>query len=381
MPRQPGSALKPFLYALALERGWSAAELIDDSPLAESTSGGLHRYRNYSRRFYGPITLRDALGNSLNIPAVRTLQHVGSDVYLAKLTALGFGGLSEHPDFYGDGIALGSGAVTLYELVQAYAALANGGVLRPLVTRLDDPAPRTAKRVYSAEAASLVASILSDPDARALEFGRSGVLSFPVQTAVKTGTSSDFRDAWAVGFNFRYTVGVWMGNLDQRPADGLTGSTGPALLLRSVFAELTRNRETAPLYLSPRLVRREICAPRPAESPDGACLERAEWFIPGAEAASGAAQQAAEPIRLRRPTPGLMLAYDPRLPSDSQVFEFALAGVAPGDEVLWTVDGANEPGGATFRWPVTRGEHRVGATVRRAGAAVATVSEVPFIVR
>jgi penicillin-binding protein 1C len=183
-PRQPGSALKPFLYALALDGDWTAAHVIDDAPLTESTSGGLHSYQNYSRRFYGPVTVRDALGNSLNIPALKTLQHVGAERYLATLASLGFAGLTEHPDFYGDGIALGSGAVTLYELVQAYAALANGGVARPLTVLADDTAPRPSRRVFSAEAASLVGNVLSDADARALECGRDSVLAFPVQTAV-----------------------------------------------------------------------------------------------------------------------------------------------------------------------------------------------------
>jgi penicillin-binding protein 1C len=383
-PRQPGSALKPFLYALALDRGWTAAEIIDDAPLAESTSGGLHSYQNYSRRFYGPVALRDALGNSLNIPALKTLQFVGAVPYLATLHALGFDGLRDHPDFYGDGIALGSGAVTLYELVQAYAALAERGVFRPLTTSLADASVRPARRVYSAEAASLVANILSDADARALEFGRDSVLSFAVQTAVKTGTSSDFRDAWAVGFDHRYTVGVWMGNLDQQPSDGVTGSTGPALLLRSVFAELTRSRDTRPLYLSPRLARREVCVPAPLRmeaAPE--CLRRDEWFMPDSK--EHAREPAAAPrpsIRFRQPTQGLQLALDPRLPAAAQAFEFVVHGAATTDRVLWTIDGRDESAvGATYRWLVARGEHRVSATVRREDAVVAALPEVTFSVK
>ena len=385
-PRQPGSALKPFLYALALDNGWSAAQVIDDAPLVESTSFGLHSYQNYSRRFYGPVALRDALGNSLNIPALKTLQYVGAEPYLATLDALGFAGLTHHPDFYGDGIALGSGAVTLYELVQAYATLANGGILRPLATRADEVAPRAGRRVYSAEAASLVASILSDPDARSLEFGRESVLSFAVQTAVKTGTSSDFRDAWAVGFDSRYTVGVWMGNLDQTPTDGVTGSTGPALLLRGVFAELRRDEKTQPLYLSPKLVRRAVCVPMPLRESGGAeCLQREEWFMAGTEpAVAGQVVRAAvaEPIRLAQPTPGLQLAYDPRLPAEAQVFELQLKGLEPGDRVVWLIDGrAHSEKKATYRWNVTRGEHRVAVMVWRHGQLVADIVEVPFIVK
>ncbi len=124
--------------------------------------------------------------------------------------------------------------MTLLELVQAYA-VARGErrrVWRPVTTQFDGAAVLTVRGACTPpEAASLVANILADADARALEFGRDSVLAFPVQTAVKTGTSSDFRDAWAVGFNYRYTVGAWMGNLDQTPTDGVTGSTGPALLL------------------------------------------------------------------------------------------------------------------------------------------------------
>src|SRR5690606_12849117 len=215
------------------------------------------------------------------IPALKTLHHVGVERYLATLDALGFRGLTKHPDFYGDGIALGSGAVTLYELVQAYAALANGGVARPLTVLVDDPIPRPSLRVYSAEAASLIGNILSDADARALEFGRDSVLAFPVQTAVKTGTSSDFRDAWVVGFDHRYVAGVWIGNLDQRPSEGLTGSTGPALVLRSVFAELARGAATRPLYLSRKLERVRVCVPVPLAATDAGCVEREEWFKPG----------------------------------------------------------------------------------------------------
>ena len=381
-PRQPGSALKPLLYALALDSGWTAAQTIVDEPLVESTSGGMHSYQNYSRRFYGPVALRDALGNSLNIPAVKTLQYVGAERYLATLRRLGFEELTDHPDFYGDGIALGSGAVTLLELVQAYAALANGGVHRTLATIPAAAGARPSLRVYSAEAASLIANILSDPNARALEFGRDSVLSLPVQTAVKTGTSSDFHDAWAVGFDWRYTVGVWMGNLDETPSDGVTGSTGPALVLRSVFAELTRTDVTRPLYLSPLLTRHSVCVPSPLRDDADECLKREEWFLPGTEPGAGAPAAPAVPVRFSRPTPGLQLAFDPRLPVEAQQFEFALQGVAPTDLVVWRIDGDSTGASApTYRWPVTKGEHRVAATVWRGEAVLADLRPVEFIVK
>jgi len=386
--RQPGSALKPFVYALALDSGWTAAEIIVDAPLVESTSFGLHSYRNYSRRHYGPVTLRDALGNSLNVPAVKALQFVGAERFLETLHALGFDGLDAHPDHYGDGIALGTAEVSLLELVQAYASLANGGMFRPLTTLLHEGRVRPARRVFSPEAASLVADILSDPEARALEFGHDSVLRLPVQTAVKTGTSSDFRDAWAVGFDHRHVVGVWIGNLDRKPSTGVSGSTGPALLLRAIFAELHRGRTTRPLPLAPALERHTVCVPVPhtgnPTSGTSGCVERDEWFLPGTAPAERQriAADAPAPLTLRQPTHGLRLAYDPRIPSDAQAFEFVIAGALPDDDVRWIVDDREHPSqGPTWLWPVTRGEHRVSAAVYRDGVLLGTLDEVEFIVK
>lgn len=389
-PRQPGSALKPLLYALALERGRTLADVIVDAPLTEDVGDGLHRYRNYSERYYGPVTLRDALANSLNIPALKLLHDVGTEAFLGHLAALGISSLSGHPDVYGDGLALGNGEVTLYELVQAYLALANRGLARPLtVLRATAPAaPRG--RIVSPETASLIAAALSDPDARAAEFGRDSVLNLPVQTAVKTGTSSDYRDAWAVGFDARFTVGVWMGNLDRTPMNGVTGAIGPALLLRSVLANLNADGETAPLYLSPKLTRREICVPLAAAG-GGGCLRRGEWFDPAHTPGSAHTSDAAAPgpgaaplasIRMRQPTDGLELAYDPRLPAEAQAFRFLLDGTEADDRVRWTIDGeAHTTEGPSHIWPVTRGPHRVSAEVVRGDSVVAKLAAIDFRVR
>jgi len=108
-PRQPGSTMKPLLYALALEHGWTAATLIDDSELSEPVGGGQHTFHNYSHRHYGLVRLRDALGNSLNIPAVKTLRFVGADTFMERLHSLGINSLTQNPNFYGDGLALGNG--------------------------------------------------------------------------------------------------------------------------------------------------------------------------------------------------------------------------------------------------------------------------------
>jgi len=385
--RQPGSALKPFLYGLALESGWSAATIIEDKPLIEAVGNGLHSYQNYSRSFYGPVTMRNALGNSLNIPALKTLQHVGAENYLKYLSEFGFEELTKHPNFYGDGIALGNGEVSLFELVQAFTAIANQGVYTD-ISVFPEHARQAPRRVMSSETASLLGNILSDPKARQLEFGEFSVLNFPVQTAVKTGTSSDYRDSWAVGFNYRYTVGIWMGNLDQTPTDGVTGSTGPGLLLRSVFARLSYHEETRGLHMDPKLERKELCTvSAKIKHIDDECESYVEWFtqgsnLPEKENTSLDVSPAATPIMMRRPVNGLHLAFDPRLPASVQAFEFYIQGLEAGDRVNWTINGetvmTNE---GTYNWPVTRGDHVVYAKVFRGKDTISQIAPVHFLVK
>jgi penicillin-binding protein 1C len=366
-PRQPGSALKPFLYALALQKGWTAATLLEDQPLSEPVGFGMHTFRNYSRRHYGPVVLRDALGNSLNIPAVRTIQFVGANTFVKCLRNMGFAGLVRHPDIYGDGLALGNAEVALFDMVQAYAVLANRGLYQPLKTSFQNESEQSvSRRIFSPENASIIADILSDPGARSLEFADAGLLNLPVQTGVKTGTSSDYRDAWALGFNHRYTVGIWMGNLDQCPMDGITGSKGPAMVLRAVFAKLNQHHSTRPLFISPRLVKVKVCrnSGRPA---DHHCPGYGEWFVPGTQPESERPLTTANTTcHLLRPTKDLQIAMDPRIPDHQEAFQFKLASIPPGAVVDWYL---NEKLLATtstaeYIWPLRRGAHQVRAIVR-----------------
>ena len=370
-PRQPGSSLKPLLYALALEKGWTAATMVDDSPLSESVGRGLHAYRNYSRIHYGPVRVREALGNSLNIPAVRAVQFVGVDAFLTCLHEMGIQSLQQHPDYYGDGLALGNGEITLLELVQAYTVLARQGIYRPLKYLMTDAScPVETRRIFSAETASLIGNILSDPQARRLEFGNGGLLRLPIQTAVKTGTSSDYRDAWAVGFNHRFTVGVWIGNLDHLATDGITGANGPALVLRSVLAELNRHQDSRPLYLSPRLIKAEICRDTGLKA-DAHCASLSEWFVSGNEPQINTMpMKEMKPVYLRHPTQGMQLAMDPRIPDDQEAFVFRMANLPQGTPVDWYVNdrfvGSTVAGECS--WQMQRGEHTVKARVWRDGS-------------
>lgn len=376
VPRQPGSSLKPFLYARALDKGWNAATFLDDSPLSEAVGTGLHRFRNYSRGYYGPVSLREALGNSLNIPALLTIRHVGVADYMTVLQQLGFYSLDRGSDIYDEGLALGNGEVTLLELAQAYAVLARGGVKEPLRLVMNDAAPHRQTRVFSDEAASLIGNILSDPWARRLEFGGGGALNLPVQTAVKTGTSTDYRDAWVAGYNDRYVVAIWMGNLDRGATDGVTGSIGPSMALRGIFAKLNEGRETRRLYLSPRLVREDVCI-RPGDG----CARRGEWLRPGDVTTNPAS--APRPLEMIRPTEGLQLAYDPRVPAAHQNFRFEIGGLGAGAEVSWFLNDEflGRSSGHSFLWPVRRGHHKLRAHVERADGSAEDMAAVNFVVK
>ena len=393
-PRQPGSTLKPFLYALALEQGWTAATLIDDSPLSAGVGNGLHAFRNYSRIYRGPLRLRIALANSLNVPAVRTMQALPTATLYHRLRDLGFESLGEHPDFYGEGLALGNGEVTLRELVSAYAVLARGGVTVPFRLLRDRPGnAQPARRLFDREVATLMADILSDADAREAEFGRGGPLDFPVPAAIKTGTSNDYRDAWAVGFSDRYTAGVWMGDLDRRPMAEVTGSLGPAVVLRALFAELHRFERARPLSVSPRLRQATICAASGARA-GSACPTVEEWFRPGRApdhecrlhtAGAMKLRDAPPSIEIASPTPGLHLAMDPRIPDALEVFEFALE-TPEHSEVVWIVDGEAadlaQSAAGRWEWPLSSGSHRVRARIRLdAKSTPIETREIAFFVR
>jgi penicillin-binding protein 1C len=311
---------------------------------------------------------------------VRTIDFVGVEAFLERLHRLGFQSLSQSADYYGNGLALGNGEVTLFELVQAYAVLARQGVFEPLhVVPQEASPPASGRRVFSAEGSTLIADILADPEARRLEFRRANVLRFPVETAVKTGTSSDYRDAWALGFSQHYTAGVWMGNLQQRPMQDVTGSIGPALVLRALFADLHRNLDTQPLARSTQLAPVTICRVT-GQHAGPQCPTVRELFVPGTEpahvcslhqpvAAVTPVAATLAPLRLLRPTPGLHLAMDPRIPDAFEAFPFALPKHVLAVRIDWLVDGhiAGSTAQPTFLWPLVRGSHTVQARVWQAG--------------
>jgi penicillin-binding protein 1C len=242
-PRQPGSALKPFVYALAFEQGKQPASTVVDEPLSFPAQFGRWLPENYDRKFHGEVTLREALANSYNVPAAKLTAELGAARVLERLRALGLTTLDRSAEHYGIGLALGVGEVTLYELVSAYAALARGGeyveptLLReasrgghPLALRA-----RTRRRVFSPEVAYQVSHVLADERARRPAFGANNVLELPFPTSVKTGTSSRYRDNWTLGYAGDSAIGVWVGRHDGAPLHGVSGVSGAGPAFRQLM--------------------------------------------------------------------------------------------------------------------------------------------------
>jgi penicillin-binding protein 1C len=229
--RSAGSTLKPFLYALALEKGYGSTTEISDTDRVYQTPHGDYMPLNADRREYGPVNVRSALGNSLNVSAVKVARWVGLEDFHNLLDRVEVITPNSPPaEHYGLGLAVGNVEVSLFKLVQAYLALANGGEFRSLRI-LPGPLP-SASRVFSPEVAYVIAHILADPSARLLSFGNPGYFDFGFPVAVKTGTSSNYRDAWIVGYTSQHVVGIWAGNFDGRPSSGRlsSGVCGPMLL-------------------------------------------------------------------------------------------------------------------------------------------------------
>ena len=247
VPRSPGSALKPFTYLLALENGAFPGTIVPDVPATFTTPTGTYSPNNYNHRFYGPVSLRNALGNSLNIAAIQTLEKSGgAAALLGLLRHLGITTLDHPPEYYGLGLTLGNGEVRLLELANAYATLARGGIHMPfrLTTKNSISADPGAARLFSKESAFLLADMLADNRARSAAFGFNSHLQLPFPVAVKTGTSSDYRDNWTLAYTPEFTVSVWVGNHNASPMREISGVTGAAPAMRDIFLHLQKNYGT-----------------------------------------------------------------------------------------------------------------------------------------
>ncbi|MFE8645513.1 transglycosylase domain-containing protein [Sphingomonas sp. NCPPB 2930] len=380
--RQPGSTLKPFLYGEAIaEKRLTAASLLMDSPEQIATASGLYVPQNYDRRFKGAVSARTALAASLNVPAVRTLVMVSPDAFFAQLQAVGLP-LRESGGYFGYSLALGSAEVSLLQLTNAYRTLANGGMASGTRVLAEGTTPGgtapSAHRALDAGAAFIVGDILSDPNARARTFGTDSVLSTRFWTAVKTGTSKDMRDNWAVGWSQRYTVGVWVGNAAGGPMWDVSGVSGAAPVWAAVMGELHRRQPSRAPMPPPGVVQAAVRFGDALEAP------RTEWFLAGTAqnlfamdsiadgrraepdagafdaenptaAGAGGSVDGTVP-RIVAPVDGTIVALDPDIPPRHQRVRLQAAG---GGALRWQVDGAPLARGAQAGWLPWPGRHRI----------------------
>ncbi|MDQ0037990.1 penicillin-binding protein 1C [Variovorax boronicumulans] len=361
--RQPGSTLKPLLYGQAIaEKRITAASLIEDSSAQISTASGLYIPQNYDRQFKGPVSARTALAASLNVPAVRTLVMVSPESFARSLRAAGLP-LRESGDYYGYSLALGSAEVSLLSLANAYRMVANGGrygtttlTVRSPASAADKAKAAAAPPLLDPRAAFIVGDILSDPNARTRTFGLDSILSTRFWTAVKTGTSKDMRDNWAVGWSQRYTVGVWVGNASGASMWDVSGTSGAAPVWAEVMRFLhAREPSRAPAPPAGLVEARVEFGP----AADGNAIEaaRSEWFLQGTEQPlfaldTGMATDAFA-ARITAPSDGTIIALDPDIPPLRQRVRFE----SEGRGVQWRIDGKPFARGNSAQWLPWPGRH------------------------
>jgi len=359
--RSPGSAVKPFAYLLALEAGAFPGTVVADVPTDFQTPTGIYRPNNYNHRFYGPVNLRFALGNSLNVAAIRVLDLGGGPAQLHRLLCtLGITTLGFPPDHYGPGLVLGNGEVRLLELANAFACIARGGIYLPFhLLKVSPAAAEAGHRVFSGQSAWLISDILSDNSARAASFGLHSFLSLPFPAACKTGTSSNYRDNWAIGFTPEFTVAVWVGNPDGSPMHEITGVTGAAPAMHEMLLHLHERFGTSwndpppgiqESFIHPLLGRvvpadfpgavSEKCVrvPEPASSANfdqsGRVVlppEYAGWVSNPHCSLNGRVSVPAgnRLLHILQPAPGTVFFLDPNLPADRQRITLEVDAAGP----------------------------------------------------
>ena len=354
--RQPGSAVKPFTYATALDSDFTPASVINDRHVDFGLDRGVYSPSNYDDRYHGEVPLRTALASSLNVPAVKLLSQVGLGKVYDKMKEAGLTSLIEEPDYYGLGLTLGCGEVTLLELANAYATLAQGGRFQEPVffipqTGPDEPVSRPSRSVFSPQAAYLITDILSDDAARATGFGRDSLLAMPFPCAAKTGTSKNFRDNWTVGYTSKIVVAVWAGNFDARPMGQVSGISGAGPLWRQAM-RLASTYYPPETFPRPKgLTEKTICSDTGLLATSDCPNTRTELFMAN-NTPSGyclrhkpsqpeftVAQQRAPGLAILSPRNNERYLYDPGIEPGFQNLYLAAQTQTDVDCLIWYVNG------------------------------------------
>ena len=297
--RQPGSSIKPINYAVGLLKGYTAATpFVDNKICFPNVAQPPYCPVNYDGKFHGILSIRYALGNSINIPAVKMLKLNGVDAMIATASAMGISTFTE-PERYGLSLTLGGGEVTMQDMTEAFGVFANQGYrigLTPIlkVTKASGrevleeykppKSPIFGKKVLPQGVSFIISDILSDNGARAMEFGDNSQLKIPGKAvSAKTGTTNDFRDNWTFGYTPSYVVAVWVGNNDNSPMTYLaSGITGAAPIWNDVMSHLLKDKQSQPYFQPPDVIRKEVCQTT-GLLPDGKCPTRFEYFVRGTE--------------------------------------------------------------------------------------------------
>lgn len=296
---QPGSSIKPINYAVGLTKGYSAATPFVDAPVCFPQSNGpAYCPRNYDGKFHGIVNMRDALGNSLNIPAVQMLKLNGLESMIKTANAMGLETLQD-PSRYGLSLTLGGGEVTMMNMATAFGVFANQGyridphpILKitdregKIVEEYKRPnSPIFGKKVLSSEVAYIISDILADNRARTMAFGTNSELKIDKQrVSVKTGTTNDYRDNWTIGYTPSYLVATWVGNNDHTPMSGIvSGVSGAAPIWHDIMAHILEGKKPEIPQKPPKVVGRYVCGSTGQVATDGQkCSNRYEYFIKGA---------------------------------------------------------------------------------------------------
>jgi penicillin-binding protein 1C len=310
--RQSASTLKPYLYALAIQRGWTAATLLPDVPLVFGSSDEeAYRPENFDKRSHGVVRLRTALASSLNVPAVYTLSRVGLPDFLGKLRELGFALPGDAVTRYGLGTAIGNAEVSLLEIAHAFSVFPRGGTLAELTLQPDITGKD--RRIFDPFPAWMICNILSDASARATGFGTRTYFRTTFPAMFKSGTSSEFTNLWCVGATPQYTVAVWAGNFDGRAVINKTGSIVPTQIVTETLNLLGDQRPVAAAQRAFRepagVVRAQICTDTGLRATPACASTRVEYFrspaqVPAMDTAHGQPGAEAELLRESFLSPG-----------------------------------------------------------------------------
>ena len=266
--RQPGSTLKPFLYAYIFDKGETPASVIGDVKTYINSPGGYYIPDNFDKKFRGPVTVRDALANSLNVPAVRWLYNYRISEFQNILLKSGLSSIDKSPDYYGYSIALGSAEVRLIDLASAYSIFTQKGYFLDnssikSIEKSDGEiialAKKKKRKVISEESAYQINNILSDKRARLQGFPSMRGVVYPFSIAIKTGTSKGYRDAWGVGYTKDYIVAIWLGDFKGDEMMGVTGGSGVVPIIYDIFSLLNKSQKETDWQKPKTIISRDIC--------------------------------------------------------------------------------------------------------------------------